>query len=106
MAQYRLNANPADINAGSGTYSVSYSHLNAQLNGRTAEWVEARNAEQLVALKLAHGRKVLELNALRPQHPEVTSERRTLDAVAVTATPVTRHATGCKAVPHDTLVTR
>lgn len=103
MATYTLSANPAEVRDGGWTESFSW--LNDQLDARTAV-IEAKNADELTAAKEAHGRAVLAANTLRPQHANVTSERRPLNAVAVSARPVTRHANGCKAVPFVTLVTR
>lgn len=103
MAAYTLDAHPAEVRGGG--FMVSYSLAGLSLAGRDAT-IEARNADELVAAKHAHGLAVLAANSHRPQHPDVTAEPRTLDAVAVSARPVTRHANGCKAVAYSTLVER
>lgn len=103
MTTYKLSADPAEIR--NGGFMVSCSYLNDQLIGVDAV-VEIKTPDQLTAAKHAHGLAVLASNSLRPQHPDVTSERRTLDAVAVSHRPVTRHGSGCKALPFTMIVER
>lgn len=102
MHEYRLSANAAKPHQHG--YTVCYS-LIGDLEGANAV-VMATSPSDLVALKLAHGKRVLAHNSHHIQSPAVTSPPTPLTAVAVSHRPVKRHGPGFKALPFQLMVTR